>query len=65
MIEELARDLQNAFPGIKGFSARNLWKMRDLYVSYSDNEKLPALLAEISWTNNITILEKCNDLLRT
>lgn len=61
VIEELAHDLQNSFPGIKGFSARNLWKMRDLYVSYSDNEKLPALLAEISWTNNITILEKCHD----
>lgn len=61
IIENLALDLQKAFPGMKGFSKRNLWRMRDLYVSYSSNEKLPALLAEISWTHNIAILEKAKD----
>lgn len=61
VIEKLASDLQNEFPGIKGFSARNLWRMRDLYVSYSDNPKLPPLVAEISWSNNLIILEKCHD----
>ena len=48
---------------MKGFSARNLWRMRDLYLSYCDNEKLPTLLAEISWSHNRAILEKCNDIL--
>jgi predicted nuclease of restriction endonuclease-like (RecB) superfamily len=64
IIEGLAKDLQNEFPGMKGFSARNLWRMRDLYVSYSVNEKLPPLVAEISWTNNLIILEKCPDHLQ-
>ena len=45
---------------MRGFSARNLWRMRDLYVSYANNEKLPPLVAEISWTNNTLILEKCH-----
>lgn len=61
VIENLAKDLQDDMPGIKGFSARNLWRMRDLYLTYRDNEKLPALLAEISWTHNVTILQKCQD----
>ena len=61
VIEGLAHDLQNAFPGIKGFSARNLWKMRDLYVSYASNEKLSPLVAEISWSHNLAILEKSKD----
>lgn len=61
VIENLAKDLQNDMPGIKGFSARNLWRMRDLYLTYRDNEKLSALLAEISWTHNVTILQKCQD----
>ncbi|HEV2601132.1 MAG TPA: PDDEXK nuclease domain-containing protein [Candidatus Babeliales bacterium] len=61
VIEGLAVELQKALPGIKGFSARNLWKMRDLYVSYSSKEKLQPLVAEISWTNNIYILGKCKD----
>lgn len=61
VIEGLAFDLQKAFPGIKGFSARNLWRMRDLYLSYRDSEILPTLLAEISWSHNIAILEKFKD----
>lgn len=46
---------------MKGFSSRNLWRMRDFHLSYRDNTKLPALLAEISWTHHIYILEKCKD----
>jgi predicted nuclease of restriction endonuclease-like (RecB) superfamily len=61
IVEQLAYDLKNSFPGMKGFSSRNLWRMRDFYLSYHDNEKLTALLAEISWTHHVYILEKCKD----
>lgn len=61
VIEGLAQDIQDEIPGIKGFSARNLWRMRDLYITYKDNTKLPPLVAEISWTNNMLILQKCKD----
>lgn len=37
------------FSGMKGWSSRNLWRMKDFYLSYRGNEKLTALLAEISW----------------
>lgn len=63
VIEQLAVDLQNSFPGMKGFSSRNLWRMRDFYLSYHRNEKLTAMLAEISWTHHLVILEKCKDQL--
>jgi predicted nuclease of restriction endonuclease-like (RecB) superfamily len=61
VIEQLAVDLQNSFPGMKGFSSRNLWRMRDFYLSYHGNEKLTAMLTEISWTHHLVILEKCKD----
>ncbi len=61
VVENLAKDLQNEYPGIQGFSARNMWDMRALYVQYKDNQKLQPLVAEISWTKNIVILQKCND----
>jgi predicted nuclease of restriction endonuclease-like (RecB) superfamily len=61
VVEQLAKDLQKLFPGMKGFSARNLWRMKDFYLSYRDNEKLTALLAEISWTHHLVIMEKCKD----
>ena len=61
VVENLASDLQKAFPGISGFSARSLWKMRNFYLTYKDNPKLPPLVAEISWSKNVVIMEKCKD----
>lgn len=61
VVEQLAKDLQAEFPGISGFSTRNIWRMRDFYLSYHSKEILPPLVAEIGWTHNIVILEKCKD----
>jgi predicted nuclease of restriction endonuclease-like (RecB) superfamily len=64
IVEQLAKDLKAEFPNIKGFSSRNLWNMRIFYLFYKDNTKLQPLVAEISWTKNIIIIEKCKDLLQ-
>jgi predicted nuclease of restriction endonuclease-like (RecB) superfamily len=57
VVEQLAQDLQAEFFGIGGFSARNIWNMRNFYVTYHTNEKLQPLVAEIGWTHNLVILE--------
>lgn len=56
--EQLSKNLQTEFPGIRGFSARNIWNMKNLYEFYAKNEKLQPLVAEIGWTQNCLILEK-------
>ena len=61
IVEILAAELQKEFPEIKGFSARNLWNMRNLFVIYSGNEFLQPMVAEISWTKNVVIMDKCKD----
>ena len=61
VVEQLAKDLQAEFPGISGFSNRNIWRMRDFYLTYHSQEILPPMVAEIGWTHNIVILEKCKD----
>lgn len=61
VVEQWAKDLQAEFTGIGGFSARNIWNMRNLYLTYSQNEKLQPLVAEIGWTHNLVIMEKCKD----
>ena len=61
VVEQLATELQSEFVGINGFSARNLWRMRALYIEYSISSILPPVVAEIGWTHNILILEKCKD----
>ena len=37
--------------------------MRNFYEEYKTNEKLQPLVAEISWTHNIILMERCNNLL--
>ena len=61
VVEHLAKDLQTSFPGMGGFSSRNIWYMRTFYLCYSENTKLQPMVAEISWTNNLLIMEKCKD----
>ena len=57
----LSKELQKEFPGAKGYSVANLWRMRNFYLSYRNSEKLAPLVREISWSNNIVIMEKCKD----
>jgi len=61
VVEQLAKDLQTEFAGVGGFSARNIWNMRNFYLTYSQDEKLQPLVAEIGWTHNLVIMEKCKD----
>ncbi len=61
VVEQLSKDLQMAFPSNSGFSTTNLWRCRNFYSTYKENLNLPAMLGEIGWTHNITILEQCKD----
>ena len=61
VVQRLSEDLRAEFPGISGFPARNLWYMRDFYLAYADHSKLQPMVAEIGWSHNLVILEKCKD----
>ncbi|ELS00222.1 YhcG family protein [Gloeocapsa sp. PCC 73106] len=67
VIERLAKDLKTSQPEVKGFSARNLWRMKAFYEAYSNDTtqakelKLPQAVAEIPWGHNIILLEKIKD----
>jgi predicted nuclease of restriction endonuclease-like (RecB) superfamily len=63
IVEQLARDLQREFPGIRGFSRRNIFYMREFYLAYRDIPKVQPLVAQIGWSHNLIILESCKDLL--
>ena len=57
IVEFLSKEIQKDFPEVKGFSASNLWRMRNFYLTYKDIENLAPLVREISWTKNIVITE--------
>ncbi len=61
IVKQLAIDLQREFPGISGFSRRNVYYMREFYHAYRDITKVQPLVAQIGWTHNIIVLQRCND----
>ncbi len=61
VVKNLSDELRKEFVGMKGFSERNLWNMRNFYVEYQNNLKLQALTAEIGWTHNVVIFQKSKD----
>lgn len=52
-----AEYLHSRFPDVSGFSPRNLRRMREFYRMYEDTPELLKLAMEISWTQNVVILE--------
>lgn len=59
VVQQLADYINKNHPDLKGFSDKNLWRMRQFYDIYKDSPKLSAPLREISWTHNLTILSRC------
>ena len=57
-IDSVAKEIQNAFPGIKGFTRRGLYRMKQFYETYYGDEFVSALLTQISWTNHLMIMSK-------
>ena len=50
IVEQVSLDLQNEFPGVQGFSTRNLWNIKKWYLFYAEadgREKLQRLVAEL------------------
>lgn len=59
VVSQLADYIAKNYPEIRGFSDKNLWRMKQFYETYRDsNEKLSSLVREISWTNNLIILSR-------
>lgn len=58
VIDRLAADLRDAFPEMKGFSPRNLKYMRAFAAAWPDREVVQRIVAQLSWGQNITLLEK-------
>ncbi|PIP05152.1 MAG: DUF1016 domain-containing protein [Syntrophobacterales bacterium CG_4_8_14_3_um_filter_49_14] len=61
VIDRLSYDLQEAFPDMKGFSPRNLKYMRAFASAWPDKQIVQELLAQLSWYQNLALLEKLKD----
>ena len=62
VVSELARYIAQSDPSFKGFSDKNLWRMKQFYETYQADEKLVLLVRELPWTHNLIILSRCKTL---
>ncbi len=64
IVSELAKFIVQQDPEIKGFSDKNLWRMKQFYETYQDDEKLATLWREIPWSQNRLIMTLKNEVER-
>ncbi|HKV07776.1 MAG TPA: PDDEXK nuclease domain-containing protein [Thermoanaerobaculia bacterium] len=59
VVTELANYIQRRYPGLRGFTRRNLFRMRQFFDAYGKAEIVPALLTQLPWTHHLLILGRC------
>jgi predicted nuclease of restriction endonuclease-like (RecB) superfamily len=56
VVAQLAGHIARTQPGLRGFTRRNLFRMRQFYEAYVGDEKISALTRQLPWTHNLIIL---------
>jgi len=58
VVEELAADLARRYPGVRGYTRPNLFRMRQFYEAYRANRKVSPLVRQLPWTHHLVILSQ-------
>ncbi|MCQ3000744.1 PDDEXK nuclease domain-containing protein [Pseudomonas syringae] len=58
VVTQLATYLARSQPGLRGFTSRNLFRMRQFYEAYRHDKKVSPLVVQIPWTHNLIILSQ-------
>jgi len=61
-VQRLADFFKENYPDLKGFNRRGLYRMRQFYELYKDNEKVSPLVTQLSWTNHLKIMSACKSM---
>lgn len=57
-VVSLATYIHTRYPGIRGFSPQNLWRMRQFFETWRDDEKVLTLLRQLPWSSHLHIMAK-------
>jgi len=58
VVKQLATYLAETQPGLRGFTARNLFRMRQFYETYRNQELVTPLVTQLPWTHHLIILNQ-------
>jgi predicted nuclease of restriction endonuclease-like (RecB) superfamily len=56
VVDELAATIAREYPGMRGYTRPNLFRMRQFYEAYRGDEKVSSLLRQLPWTHHLIIL---------
>lgn len=56
VVEDLAANLARRYPGVRGYTRPNLFRMRQFYEAYRSSQRVSALLRQLPWTHHLLIL---------
>jgi len=59
VVRELAQYIAHHAPDIRGFSDKNLWRMKQFYETYASDGQLAARVRALPWTHNTLIFSRC------
>jgi predicted nuclease of restriction endonuclease-like (RecB) superfamily len=58
VVEKLADYIRRRDPNLRGFTRRNLFRMRQFYETYAADKKVSPLLTQLPWTHNLLIMSQ-------
>ena len=58
-VDGLADFLAKNYPDLKGFTRRGLYRMKQFYELYKDDEKVSPLVTQLSWTHHLILMSAC------
>ncbi|HWE87437.1 MAG TPA: PDDEXK nuclease domain-containing protein [Terracidiphilus sp.] len=58
VVPQLAQYIARIQPGLRGFTRSNLFRMKQFYETYREDQIVAPLVRQLSWTHNLIILEQ-------
>jgi len=56
VVDDLAATIARQYPGMRGYTRRNLFRMRQFFEAYRDQKKVSPLVTQLPWTHHLLIL---------
>ena len=62
IVDKLVEFMKREYPTMRGFNRAGIYRMKQFYETYKDNEIVAPMVRQISWTHNVVILGVTNSI---
>jgi predicted nuclease of restriction endonuclease-like (RecB) superfamily len=58
VVDELAATIARQYPGMRGYTRRNLFRMRQFFEEYRGHKRVSPLVTQLPWTHHLILLSQ-------